>query len=301
MWYNLKMDGVPNRRGQNPWGGNYCAAAKFEAEIKPWRNRPTDPKPIGDRSKANVKRVERLESGDIVFSLWGEPAVTFHPDGDISVTGWPSVSRRQFIERLTPQEIGYVPVNNSLLLCKDGHWPSYWRGGDPKSNAHAARLDQGATVRLTHASGRWWPKDEASLTPFNWLEVDRSEARGVMREHPLGEFRAALNAYQALLPGKMRPYIYSHAPDPHAMLDLIEKRDFAAAIEIMPTMDTRVWDNGGYVGRAPRFSSTMLTKMRQLLYVRSGVARRQEASILPLSKWRPAIRHNPYTRWETGQ
>ena len=212
------------------------------------------------------------------------------------------MSRADFIHRLTPTEINYAGAKNSLLFCLDNHYPAYWRVAiDP--DTHAAPLRRRETVRLTHASGRWWPKDEAALPKFSWLDVDRSEARALLREHPLGDFRAVLNAYQALLLGKVESTMRNYSPDVHNLLDQIEQRDFATAIALMPVTRHRWWNNQTHTMEtdAPKFSTTVLTKLRQLLYVRSGVARRAEASVLPVGKWRPKIRHNPYTQWETGQ
>lgn len=308
MYYNLKLDGVPPAWSTPGWAADYCSAAKFEAGIEPWRNRPNDPKPIGVRSKANVKKVEKLANDDIVFSLWDEPAVTFHPDGDISVTGWPSVSRSQFIHRLTPTPIGYVANKGALILAKDEELPSYWSAQRAReANSFALRLDKHRTVRLTRVAGRWWPKDEAALKPFSWLDIDRSEARALMREHPLGDFIAALKAYQMLLPGKLEVSPRWKYVDVPGLLDVIAERDFAAAIEAMPVTkgDRYEWNATTQTGRniegKPQFSITTIAKLRACLYVRAGVAKRREATIVPTAEWCSKISRNRYQPWEIGR
>ena len=73
----------------------YTSVARTCDNIKPLRGRAIyDPRPLGYRKQSNVKTVQRQPDGSITFALYGEPAVVWHSNDQVTIYPNPATASR---------------------------------------------------------------------------------------------------------------------------------------------------------------------------------------------------------------
>jgi hypothetical protein len=92
----------------------YAEVSDYFDTVKPWRSKYNpngDERPIGiravhhDDGQQFNKAMRKLSDGSIAFRLFNTDCVVWHPNGELTIHGWPSVSTNAFISGLTPSGI----------------------------------------------------------------------------------------------------------------------------------------------------------------------------------------------------
>lgn len=176
MAFHIDTYSFPPLRG-------YSDALNYWNRIKPWRGRgDTNIRPLAGRNKHHMT-IRKLNDDSIVMSLHGTDVVTYHPDGDVSLQTYGSISTDIFARALTPDGIttafnhalGYV-----VALDFDGQ--------------QEMRLLRGKHVRLRKNSRGWFAVNPDDFAPFFKRSVDRKKANAAAKEYRLNDFIAWYNA-----------------------------------------------------------------------------------------------------------
>ena len=176
MAFHIQPHSLPPLRG-------YSDAFNYWNRIKPWRGRgDTNIRPLAGRNK-NHMTIRKLNDDSIAMSLHGTDVVTYHPDGDVSLQAYGSISTDAFAHALTPDGIttafnyalGYV-----VALDFDGQ--------------QEMRLLRGKHVRLRKNSRGWFAVNPDDFAPFIKKSVDRKKANAAAKEYRLDDFVAWYNA-----------------------------------------------------------------------------------------------------------
>jgi hypothetical protein len=83
---------------------NYAAALNLFNSRKPYRGRPLDPRPIGQRSRRN-ETIWQDANGDIHIRHWTTDIMTFHTDERVTLRPYSSLTTQKFVDRYAPQGI----------------------------------------------------------------------------------------------------------------------------------------------------------------------------------------------------
>jgi len=176
MAFHIDSFDLPPLRG-------YSDALNYWNRIKPWRGHsPTDARPLASRGKHHMT-IRKLNDNSIAMTLHSTDVVTYHPDGDVSLEAYSSVSTDMFARALTPggittafnHALGYV-----VALDFDGQ--------------QEMRLLRGKHVRLRKNSRGWFAVNPDDFTPFIKKSVDRKKANAAAKEYRLDDFIAWYSA-----------------------------------------------------------------------------------------------------------
>lgn len=173
----VEMIGLP---GWNSAPRDYGTVLAFWAQIRPLRgNLDSDPKPLGHRSKRNVKTVRKLDDGSIAFRLYATDVVVWHPDERVTVTQHDSASTRAFSCRLLPPN---AQLWSDCLTVNT-------------SDSQLYRLDHGDSMVLVK-QGRWWVVEASK--PWEIRQLDKVKSKEVRARYKLRGWPAWLRAVVAL-------------------------------------------------------------------------------------------------------
>jgi hypothetical protein len=278
--------------GQNRWLPrviNYGEALKIWWEIRPLRGQPEDaPRPIGYRSRRNIKTVRKEPNGDIVFRIYENDAVTWHPNGTFTVQGYPSRTTGMFINMLTPLGVYYWSGQGVLALdAVDGGW----------KERPLVRCGRGERVRVTKRKNVWMPAEPAALAPFEYEVLDRAKARKLGQRLGLTDFTHWLNAYEKL-GGEVGRLGYPLFTNEHRH-ELLEAKDYHALMRTFCTVRNWRQDPQGKWGWSDdRVSRTDVGKFRAWLYVKFGATKTKKAKQLTRAEHYNHIERNRYRRYK---
>lgn len=272
----------------------YEAMRTYFDGVKPWRskfNPGGEERPIGSRSvKANDgrqfnKAMRLLNDGSIAFRLFNTDCVIYHPDGHVTIEGYPSMSTSAFIGALAPRGIHHgfrgrcdpwdpVIYLRSEAAWRQDDWRAYWR------EAQVIRCDDPVRLHYSTDEMRWFPVDPDGLRSFKVPVIDRRAAREVSRKYNLPTLEKVVHAAIALTgePGYRSERTHGAAPMADIM-DCLERADYMGAIRLMPR-------GGGSRSFGRSYASDnqltpgFLQRLRNHIYEHEGVVDIVERTIL---------------------
>lgn len=257
--------------------------ARFEA-TKPWRSKynPHNERPIGARAiKTNDgykpnKAMRQLDDGSIAFRLFDTDCVIWHPDGTLTIEGYPSMSTNAFIGCLTPEGISHgfrgrrdpedpvlhlMPVVRHKRSWGDFDGPD-WRSGE------IVRCDRPVKLHYNAAQKRWVPSEPDALQAFHVPTIDRRHAREASRMYNLPTLSKVINAVTALAAPAVIPQAGQFGMS--AIMELLQAEDYVGAISIMPRGQTKGF-GGRWLGSTNGVRPGFLRELRDHIYDHEGV------------------------------
>lgn len=166
----------------------YSDAKIYWERIKPWRGRgDTNTRPLAGRNKSNMT-IRKLNDDSIAMALWSTDVVTYHPDGDITLEAYSSVSTNMFARELTP---GGIHVTFGHPLGDLVHLDL------PDRTIRTYKM-AGRCVRLTRKDDCWTPSDMTQITTIAKYGLDQSRARAIAKEYGFADYVAWCKALDAL-------------------------------------------------------------------------------------------------------
>lgn len=290
MAFTCTTTGFPTRER------SYAAMRAYFDGIKPWRSKynPDDERPIGDRAvKTNDgrrfnKAMRLLDDGSITFRLFVTDCVTYHPNDEVTIEGYPSMSTSAFIGALAPHGIhhGYRgrrdPWDPVLILHSDKErrqddWRAYWR------DALVIRCNDPVRLHYNAADQRWLPVEPDSLQPFKVPVIDRKAAREASRRYHLPTLHKVVDAVLAMANLPEPPETRAPGSIRAGILDALEKEDYMAAIALMPRGETRSF--GRRYGTPNGIKPGYLRLLREHIYDIEGVVSTVERTMLRRSAY----------------
>ena len=167
---------------------NYDDALRVWEKTKPWRNHWNDDiRPLASRA-AKHKVILRMGDGSIALRLYNTDVLTYHPDGSLTVRGWPSMSTNSFANALLPSGLWASfsdGVTGCFLALADYPWQ------DPTGTT-LIRCSQ--PVRLDYYDGRWRVHPDCTPEPWVYPKLDKAKARAALKYYRVTEFTQWLNA-----------------------------------------------------------------------------------------------------------
>jgi hypothetical protein len=203
---------------------SYSDALNYWTRIKPWRGHsPTDARPLANRGKHHMT-IRKLNDNSIAMTLHSTDVVTYHPDGDVSLQAYGSVSTDAFARALTPDGVG-THFNNGIgyviALIRD--------------EQQEMRLLRGKHVRLRRDERGWFAVNPDDFTTFTKTSVDRKKANAAAKEYRLNDYLAWRKA--AIKMGmKINP-----SPHNEPIIELLKEGDFPAVAA------ATAWQRNDYV------------------------------------------------------
>ncbi len=161
---------------------DFAAAKRLWARTPPWRGDSTpSARPLADRRDKHITiRSTDDPSSPVYCRLYNTDCVTFHADGTIGITGYPSKSTVEFIRRVVGH---YV---DPLRLCE-----AY--------RVHGGRVVRGPNITLRLTGDYSHPVDVVKSEPFTFHKLNRQKTTAFFKSLRWGEFRTwALTAYDIL-------------------------------------------------------------------------------------------------------
>jgi hypothetical protein len=248
---------------------------------KPWRGESQGaPRPIGSRAtNQRHKNMRVLPDGSIAYCLHATDCVTWHPDGDVTVQGYASISTTAFVNHLVPSGVshGQGPKHDwePILTLRGGVEPygrGWWGSGRVIQCSKPVRLHYNAETSC------WEPVDMDALEPFMVPRIDRKAARAVSREYHLPMLTTVIHAAIALAD------IPHPEPSPNpmgAIMEALREERYIDAIARMPRSNG--WSRGAF-GREPAPRGALqpgfLTRLRNHIYDHEGVIERRPERVL---------------------
>jgi len=174
---------------------DFAAAKRLWARTPPWRGDSTpSARPLADRRDKHITiRSTDDPSSPVYCRLYNTDCVTFHADGTIGITGYPSQSTVEFIRRVVGH---YV---DPLRLCE-----AY--------RVHGGRVVRGPNITLRLTGDYSHPVDVVKSEPFKFYSLDRKKVNALFKDLRWREFRTwALTAYDILDGHQDRDRLYDAA------------------------------------------------------------------------------------------
>lgn len=292
MSYSVNTDSFPSPR-------SYADARAHFDSTKPYRDESDQaPRPIGVRAHRN-KQMRLLDDESVAFRLYRTDCVIYHPDGQVTIEGYSSMSTTAFVNCLGPSNVrhgqGSWRVGGAVLELWKGY-ESYWLPYDrsdplslmqrnPDYGKGTLVINCGSPVRLNYCDGRWLPVDVADLHPFEVPTIDRSLALKVSREYHLLEFEAWLRMI-LVCAGELALPPADAEGSAEDVLDQLIDGNFINAAKLIPRGEKETyssWHRPAF-NRAPVSADAprpgFIRSIRQTLYEREGViTMRQEPMI----------------------
>lgn len=274
---------------------SFADAQAHYDRTKPWRGDSSDaPRPIGSRAtNQRHKNMRVLSDGSIAYCLHRTDCVIWHPDGDVTVQGYASMSTTAFIGCLVPSGISHgqgpkhdwEPIlqlrgSQPDYRCEYDAWRAHWSSGRIIQCSKPVRLYYNADT------SSWEPRDMDALEPFYVPRIDRKAARAASRKYHLPTLQQVVNAAIALagVPDLSREGGMGEIMD--ALLD----ERYIEAIQHMPRSDG--WSRGAF-GReaAPKGSIKpgFLNQLRNHVYAHEGAVERVPMQVLSPNQHRKYI------------
>jgi hypothetical protein len=181
MFNNLDTSGIPCL---DSW---IKAVSRWE-RTKPWRGySATDERPLDNQRRAKHKTIKRV-GDDIVCRLYRTDVVTYHSNGDISLTPWASASTDDFANKL----LGYT---NGLRTCFNWGESNSVRLFAGEGGWQLVGLKQETRfTSLGHDKDRWtyscWQvADPSLLVPFKHYKLNTQRANAALKARNYPTFR----------------------------------------------------------------------------------------------------------------
>jgi hypothetical protein len=287
---------------------SYDEARKHFDSVKPWESKynPDYERPIGARNikldhyEERFNKAMRMVDDDIIFRLYAQDCVIWHPDNSVTVHGHPTMSTTAFVNGLVPDGVthckGRKDCDEPVLSLRAAEspkwlddesweqhrprWQAYWNSGSIIQCSGPVRLHYNAETE------RWEPRDWDDLYPFHVPVVDRKLAREASMRYNLATLARVCSAVQTLanLPGAVeghRGYQFG------AMMDALEREAYIEAITLMP--------RGQVVVRHRRYGTPdgiepgFLKKLRTHIYEHEGAVTRVEKRVLTPAAYRKYV------------
>jgi len=169
----------------------YSDAKLYWEKTKPWRgDSDTNTRPLAKRKRNQT--IRQLNDGSFACRLHQTDVVTYHPNGDVSLQAYPSVSTDAFANRLTPHGVttnfnsaaGYVvALSHPTDHTKDRFYKM-----------------EGVHNHLTIRRGEngWAPVDLSETTPFIKYRLDVTKKNAVFKQYDVAGFKAWFKARESL-------------------------------------------------------------------------------------------------------
>lgn len=265
-----------------PWlksARDYASSKQYFDAVKPWRNRPLDPKPVGSR-KQRTKTMREEPDGTIVFSLYRTDVVAFHPNGDVSVTGYPSVSTGMYLRAVGPADLYYQPYHRVLWTFPDGRveWWTKDAQGQYHRNKHqrGMRLGQGDTVRLRRDKEHGWePVDLTQLEPFDVPVPDKRKLKKIRDASGYTAFRKWLRQTREMIDALSIDG--GNKTNTALCAQAIRRGDYGDAYQLLPRQ--RVW-NSVTVAMGWQLTNTSFARLREYIYSQHDICTIEQKHIL---------------------
>lgn len=305
MAFSCSTSGFPKIR-------SYESARKHFDSVTPWRswrfNPDGDERPIGDRTvkhndgRQYNKAMRELADGSIAFRLFDTDCVVWHPNGELTITGYATMSTTAFVNSLTPGGIihgqGAKGMDEPILhltqviehVSPATEWSDeyQWKGPDWISGM-IIQCDCGVRLRHCSKNNVWTPTKPDELRAFSVPQVDHKAARQVSKQYNLPTLQHTLNAIMAL-----------HAPPPPAatwaqgsvrygeIMDALERAKYMEAVALFPRGDVKVFgrEHGTPNGIRPGF----MRELREHIYNHEGVVSRIEKRMLTPAQYKRYVR-----------
>ena len=278
MWYTMNFYKLAMPVADNR---TYAGAALTCDNIKPLRGHSIyEPRPLGYRSKSNIKTVQRRVDGSIAFQLYGVDAVVWHSPDRVTITGYNSTSRTALIWATAPGNV-YL-THDTLLIPAPGE--CYWSGST------AVYLPEGASVTIVKTSNGWAPDMETTV-PFKVQVLNKAKIAAVRKQFGTTGFWAWVRAYRALLP-EARGADHSYINRP-ALAEALERADYLAAFALIPDTTTVV-NNGGWSREYRGPSRSAFSRFLSWLYLREGAVVTESHPVLTYRQWRTLVANNRF-------
>lgn len=292
---------------------SYDAARKHFDSVKPWQskyNRGGEERPIGQRAvKHNDdyqfnKAMRELGDGSIAFRLFNTDCVIWHPNGELTVHGYASMSTTAFVNSLTPGGVIHrqgrkdddepvlqlTQVIEHVSPATEWWLESKWRGPD-WDGGMIIRCDR--PVRLRHCSKKTWrPINVDALQPFYVPQIDHRAARQASRRYNLPLLDKVLDAIMALNAPPPPVTISSWAPGSVRLgdiMDALERGEYMEAIALFPRGPGKRSFGRSY-GTGDGILPGFLRQLRDHIYDHEGVISRVERTMLTPAQYKRYIR-----------
>lgn len=174
---------------------DFAHAKRLWADTTPWRGDSTpSARPLADRRDKHIT-IRSTDDPDspVYCRLYNTDCVTFHADGTIGITGYPSKYTVTFIRRVVGH---YVDPRR---LCE-----AY--------RVHGGRVVRGPNITLRLTGDYSHPVDVVKSEPFEFYSLDRKKVNALLKSLRWQEFRTwALTAYDILDGHQDRDRLYDAA------------------------------------------------------------------------------------------
>jgi hypothetical protein len=274
---------------------SYADARAHFDKVKPFRNNTCE-RPIGTRSHKH-KNMRLLDDESIAFRLYQTDCATWHPDGSITIIGYPSTSTTSFISSLVPSAISHMqgrsdwgePVLYLHTNQRSGDWRNYWRDAlvirCRKSSGYYGYTASGVRLDYNAKDKCWMPRDPDDLPAFDVPVIDRKAAREASRAYNLPTLNKVINAVIALTGGNGYAPQRTQGAAPMAdIMEALKAEQYATAISMMPRGTKRSFGQryGTENGILPGF----LPRLRDHIYEHEGAISTVEKRILTPAQYK---------------
>jgi hypothetical protein len=140
---------------------NYECAVKCWGDIMPIRGRSEDVRPLGKRSKDQMRIVKNATTGNVHCYLYSTPVVTYHPDNTITLNvpeQWRTNTTAGFMSQVLGRYRADVGIRDgNIIIALKGPTCGFFRiGTETKFKITPSGLDLigGNIVNITHSVNR---------------------------------------------------------------------------------------------------------------------------------------------------
>lgn len=294
--------------GRFPSLSSYEEARKHFDSVKPWNSKynPDNERPIGNRSckldhhDTRFNKAMRERDGSILFRLYEQDCVIWHPDNTLTVHGHATMSTTSFIDMLVPSGVrhqkGRKDYDEPVLHLRAEtrpkstdysnweeerlHWWAYWNSGD------IIRADYPVQLHYNAETDRWEPVDWSALPPFHVPVLDRRLAREIAREYRLAKFEQLAKATLSLaIIGEAEPDAYQDKRFHRIAEALLEER-YAEALRWCPRGQIEHGFTRRMIGTPDGILPGFLRRLRDHLYDFNGAIKREERVSMTPAQYR---------------
>lgn len=189
----------------------YADAKLFWEGTKPWRgDSDQTTRPLSGRKRNQT--IRPIHDGSFACRLHQTDVVIYHPNGDVEISGYPSVSTDAFANRLTPSGVA-TSFNNAagyvIALSQDamGQQRRFYRMENNRNSV---------TIRRNDAGG-WEVTDTNDVVPFNKYKLDLVKKNRAFKEYDIAAFKSWVKAREAM-GNSVRGYYWAYNADHHGIL-----------------------------------------------------------------------------------
>lgn len=185
--FAISTEGLPRLR-------TYAQALDRYENIKPIRGRAKDTRPLGKRSKCNMRIEKDSTSGEVKAMLYATPVLTYNTDDIVTINmgGWSTVSSQKFIGAVLGTNCGSLSgksvlhAENGVFLMKDGMRVKWELGDNGTSRLNVLdyypsvihKVKRGVLAEKRKTIKEFWEYTStlAAITPRTDVPVDTDGA-----------------------------------------------------------------------------------------------------------------------------